>query len=147
MKYKVKYDIEYPFFFEIAIVQSNKIPYNLEFLDSLNSSVIPGSYSFLIGSDNETFRWQTQGDKKNNTFRASGSIFDILHHYGYSGNKEKCKKPRSLIIANLISPRIDYKSYGKSSIDLAPFADIIAEATVKACSGSNGSTRKIIKWK
>lgn len=149
MKYKAKYGyyksngIEYPFFFEIAIVQSNNIPYNLEFIDSLNSSVIPGSYSFLIGSDNETFRWQTQSDKKNNSIHVSGSVFEIFEHYGYSNKKEKCKKPRCLIIANLISPRIDYKSYGKSSIDLTPFAEVISELTSKACLGSSGSTSRV----
>ena len=149
MKYESKYGyyksngIEYPFFFEIGVVQSSKIPYYLDYIHSLNSSVMPGDYSFLIGSDNETFRWQTQGDKKNHTFRASGSIFDIFNHYGYSRNKEKCRKPRILIIANLISPRIDYKSYGKSSIDLTPFADIITEATVKTCSGSIRSTGRL----
>ncbi len=143
MKYESKYGyykfngIEYPFFFEIAIVQSNNIPYYLEFIDSLNSSVMPGRYSFLVASDAETFHWQTQSDKKNNDIRVSGTIFEIFEHYGYSHNKNKCKKPRSLIIANLISPRIDYKSYGKSSIELAHFADIIPETTVKACSGSS----------
>ena len=52
------------------------------------------------------------------------------------------QKARSLIIANLISPRIDYKSYGKSIINLAPFADDIAEITVKACSGGGSGTTR-----
>jgi hypothetical protein len=145
MKYKSKYGcyklngIEFPFFFEIAVVYSNYIRYNLDFIESLNSSVMPSNYSFLIGSDSETFYWQTQSDRKNGTHHKSRSIFDIIEYYGYSYNKDKCKKPRTLIIANLISPRIDYKSYGKSDIDLSPFADVIAETAVKACLGGVGS--------
>ena len=141
--YKFKDGVEHPFFFEIAVVHSNNIVYYLDHVNSLNSSVIPGAYSFLTGSDSETFQWQTESDKKNNSIRVSESIFDIFEHYGYSFNKEKCKKPRSLIIANLISPRIDYKSYGKSIINLAPFADDIAEITVKACSGGGSGTTRL----
>jgi hypothetical protein len=130
--------IEFPYYFEIAIVSSNSIPYYLDFAGSLNSSVMPGNYSFLIGPNNETFYWQTQSDKKNGKHHKSRSIFDILEYYGYSHNKDKCKKPHTLVIANLISPRIDYKSYGKSNIDLSPFAEIIAETSVKASSGGGG---------
>jgi FUN14 family protein len=147
MKYKSKYgyyksnNIEFPFFFETAVVYSNKIPSNLEFIDSLNLSVMPGHYSFLVGSDPQTFQYQTQADRKNNNIHTARSIFEIFEHYGYSYKKERCKKPHSLIIANLISPRIDYKSYGKSNIDLAPFAETIAEMTAKVCSGSSTTSR------
>jgi hypothetical protein len=144
IKYKSKYSyfrtdggIEYPFFFEIVVVRSKNIKYYLDFLDSLNCSVMPGSYSFLMGPDGETFRWQTQSDRKNNSIHTSRGIFDIFEHYGYSYRKDKCKKPNSLIIVNLISPRINYRSYGKASIDLSPFANLIAEATVKVCSGNS----------
>jgi hypothetical protein len=145
MKYKSKYGcyklngIEFPFFFEIAVAYSNYIRYNLDFTESLNSSVMPSNYSFLSGSDSETFYWQTQSDRQNGTHHKSRSIFDIIEYYGYSHNKDKCKKPHTLVIANLISPRIDYKSYGKSDIDLSPFAEVIAETAVKACSGGVGS--------
>lgn len=152
MKYKSQYGyyeskddvniIKFPFFFEIAVVSSNSIPYYLDFTESLNSSVMPGNYSFLVGSDGKTFHWQTRGDRKSNNIRVSRSIFDVFQHYGYSHSNDKCKKPHTLIIANLISPRIGYKSYGKSNIDLSPFADVIAETTVKACMG--GSAQGIL---
>ena len=48
------------------------------------------------------------------------------------------QKPNGLILLNLISPRINYQSYGKSSIDFAPFANAIADVTVKACMGGSG---------
>ncbi len=147
MKYKSKYGYyklnngsEFPFFFEIAVVHSNNILHNLDVIESLNSSAMPGSYSFMIGADDDTFHWQTQSDKRsNNSIHTSRTIFDILDYYGYSHDKDKCKKPQGLIILNLISPRIDYKSYGKSIIDLEPFVDLVAETTVKACSGGLNS--------
>ena len=122
-------------------MSSNSIPYYLDFTEALNSSVMPGNFSFLVGSDSKTFHWQTRGDIKSDNIRVSRSIFDVFQHYGYSHYKDKCKKPQTLIIANLISPRINYKSYGKSNIDLSPFAAVIAETTVKACMG--GSTQGI----
>ena len=53
--YKFKDGVEHPFFFEIAVVHSNNIVYYLDYVNSLNSSVNPGAYSFLTGSDSETF--------------------------------------------------------------------------------------------
>jgi hypothetical protein len=147
MKYKSQYGycklngIEYPFFFEIALVHSNGIPHRLDFVESLNSSVMPGVYSFMIGSDAKTFQWRTQSDRKNDSIRTSQSIFEIFEHYGYSHKKDKCKKPNILTMVNLVSPKIDYKSYGKSGIDLAPFANVIAQTTVKACSGGLSTGR------
>jgi hypothetical protein len=142
LKYKSKYGyhkdektgVEFPFFYEIAVVQTSNLPYYMYYLESLNSSVMPGGYSFMRGPEG-TFRWETRS-KKN--YHVSGSIFPILEHYGYSHDKKKCKKPRSFIFTNLIAPRINYKSYGKSNIDLRPFASVIAETTVKACSGGGG---------
>ena len=149
IKYKSQFgyykseNIKFPFFYEIVVASSNSIPYYLDFTNSLNSSVLLGNYSFLMGHSNETFRWQTQSDRKNGNYRNSRNIFDILEYYGYSFKKDKCKKPHTFVIANLVSPRIDYKSYGKSSIDLSPFAAVIAETTVRACLGvSNGISSK-----
>jgi hypothetical protein len=48
--------------------------------------------------------------------------------------------PHSLIFANLVCPKIDYKSYGKSRIDFSPFASAVAETTVLACMGGGRSS-------
>jgi hypothetical protein len=122
--------IRFPFLYEIAVIQSDKLC-TLKFIDTLNCSVAPNSYSFLIGSDEHTFRWKTAS----NSIRSAGTIFDILRHHGYSYDEDSCKKPNSIILVNLISPRIDYKNYGKSNINLVPFAEVIADTTAKACSG------------
>ena len=122
-----KTGVEFPFFYEIAVAQTSNLPYYLSYLESLNSSIMPGGYSFTYGPEG-TFRWETRSKKY---FHESRSIFPMLEHCGYSHDGKKCKKPRTLIFANLVSPKINYKSYGKSSIDLRPFTSVIAETTVK----------------
>jgi hypothetical protein len=44
-------------------------------------------------------------------------------------------------LPTLIAPRINYRNYGKSSIDVLPFADTIAEVTAKACIGGGGGDK------
>jgi hypothetical protein len=142
LKYKSKFGyykdektgVEFPFFYEIAVVSTTNLANNLYYIESLNSSVMPGKYSFMQGHE-RTFRWETRSEKYS---YLSGSIFRIFEHYGYSYDSKKCKKPHTIIFVNLISPKINYKSYGKSNIDLKPFASVIAETTVKACSGGGG---------
>ena len=142
LKYKSKFGyykdeetgVEFPFFFEIAVVSTTDLANNLYYVESINSSVMPGCYSFMRGPEG-TFRWETRSEK----YRySSGSIFQIFEHFGYSSDRRKCKKPHTLIFVNLISPKISYKSYGKSIINLRPFASVIAETVVKACSGGGG---------
>jgi hypothetical protein len=122
---------QFPFFFEIAIFHDVQfLRSNLAFTQALNCSAIPNTSWIVFGGDE--FEWQTAGSKYVYT---SNTIQDIFRHYGYSHDNKKCKKPRSLIIANLISPKIDYQSYGKSRIDFRPFADVVAKTTVLACMG------------
>jgi len=142
IKYNSKFGIYYsaitgigfPFLYEIAVIQSDKL-FTLEFIDSLNCSVAPNRYSFLKGSDEHTFHWKTASNNIHN----AGTIFDILRQHCYSYDEDSCKKPNSIILVNLISPRIDYKNYSKSNIDVVPFAEVIADTTAKACSGRSRS--------
>src|SRR6188472_3787918 len=126
---------QFPFFFEIAIFHDvQNLRSNLAFRQALNCSAIPNTGWTVFGGD-ELFEWVTPGSK---FIYTSNTIKDIFGHYGYSydtDGQKKCKKPRSLIIANLISPKIDYQSYGKSTIDFRPFADVVAKTTVLACMG------------
>ena len=125
---------QFPFFFEIAIFHDVQyLRGNLAFKQALNCSSIPNTGWTVFGGEDELFEWVTSGSKFTYT---SNTIQDIFRHYGYSYDaKKKCKKPHSLIIANLISPKIDYQSYGKSRIDFRPFADVVAKTTVLACMG------------
>ncbi|MGC2575893.1 MAG: hypothetical protein WA364_30690 [Candidatus Nitrosopolaris sp.] len=127
--------VEIPSFFEIAVIQSDDVHGNLQYTEGLNFAVFPNQNSFLIGDNEDTFQWETASDRqKKSSHHKARSIFDVLSYSGYSYNEEKCKKPHSLVIVNLISPRINYKSYGKSVIDLTPFTDVIAQTTAKVCS-------------
>jgi hypothetical protein len=122
---------EFPFYFEVAIVATSDLPCNLLYVEGINSSPQP-HYSFLVGPAG-TFSWQTRNNNKTNS---SSNIFEILERYGYSHDPGKCKKPKSIVMVNLFSPRIDYKSYGKSDIDLKPFAGTVASTVYKAFSRS-----------
>jgi hypothetical protein len=128
---------QFPFFFEIAIFHDvQNLRGNLAFRQALNCSAIPNTGWTVFGGD-ELFEWQTPGSKFTYT---SNTIQDIFRHYGYSYDNKKCKKPHSLIIANLICPKIDYQSYGKSRIDFRPFAEVVAKTAVLACMGGGGRT-------
>jgi hypothetical protein len=124
-----------PFYFEIAIfhdvwkLQNN----NLVFRQAINGSSIPNTgWTPFSGCK---FEWTTKGSKNK---YISNSIYDIFEHFGYAYSKDKCRKPHSLIIANLVCPKIDYQSYGKSRINFSPFADEVAKTVVLACMGGGG---------
>ena len=131
-----KNDVQIPFFYEVTIIHSNfdDIRANLDLTESLNTSTMPNNYPVFCGDYEDTFEWYSG---KSDNPQNGTSIMDIFRKYGYSHGQE-CKKKHSIIIANLISPRIDFRSYGKSTIDVMPFAGVIAEITAKACRGGGG---------
>ena len=106
---------------------------------ALNCSAVPTVATIFRGDDK--FYWIPTGSKFRWQTYSTGSI---LQHYGYSINKKDSKKPHSLIAINLVSPKLDYTSYGKSRIDFRPFAGVIAETTMKACMGAVMTTIIII---
>ena len=94
----------------------------------------PNQYSFLIGYDETPFVGKLQAiDRKRIPITKQEAFSIYCHIMATPMIGEKCKKPHSLVITNLISPRIGYKSYGKSGIDLTPFADVIGQTTAKVC--------------
>jgi hypothetical protein len=128
-----------PFYFEIAIFHDvrslQNYNYDLVFEQAINGSALSNTGWTPFGGCK--FEWTTKGSK---SIHQSNSILDIFRHFGYSYSRDKCKKPRSLILANLICPKIDYQSYGKSRIDFRPFAHDIAETTVLVCMGGGRSS-------
>jgi hypothetical protein len=134
-------DTQIPFYFEIAIFHDVEIlrrsNINLIFKQAINGSALPNSGGTPFSGCE--FKWTTKGSKY--TY-ISHSIYDIFAHFGYSHSKDKSKpkKPYSLILANLICPKIDYQSYGKSRIDFSPFVHDVAETTVLACIGGGRSS-------
>jgi len=86
------------------------------------------------------YRYKTDSTKF--VYRVT-SILGIFEHFRYSFDGKKCKKPNSIIIISLISPRINYKSHGKSRIDHTPFAETIADTIVKACKGGDNKNGRV----
>ena len=129
-----------PFFFEIGIfhdveaLKDSQI--NLQFIQAINGSAIPTGYNIFSGGE---FDWNTPGSKY---LYSASSIREIFEHYGYSYDKDsrRCKKPHSLIVANLVCPKIEYESYGKSRINFRPFADLVAQTTVSVSMGGGRSS-------
>jgi hypothetical protein len=124
--------VQIPYFFEIAVMRLKRDDKNLIFEQAINSSAALGDSLVFAGKE---FYFFPPGSKFKHPAR---SIYNIFEYYGYSHDKEKAKKKHSIILVNLISPKIDYQSYGKSRIDYMPFINKIEELTVKACQGGGG---------
>jgi hypothetical protein len=144
VKYKQKYGyyksdngvVKYPYLVEVFVGHSKEgITNNLKVIQSINSKI---SNDTLVYSGPYKY-----GTSSNRYFYRANSIFDIFEHYKYSCDKKKCKKPNSIISVNLISPRVSYKSHGKSGIDHTPFAKTIAATVVEACRGGSDKNGKV----
>jgi hypothetical protein len=112
--------VEFPFFFEIVIIGSKYFQHNLAIKQALNWSVAPNNRIVFGG---EQFWWTTQNS---NYQYSSNDIRDIFLNFGYSENQKKCKKPNSLIICNLISPRIGIALLNTRGF-LVEYAEILAK--------------------
>ena len=75
-------------------------------------------------------------------YRDATSIHSILGYYKYSTDENICKKPNSIFLINLISPRIDYGSQGKSRINHLPFLKVISKTIEDACKGGKDKDGK-----
>ena len=128
-------DVQFPFLVEVAIISVDELPYNLLYVEGTNCS--HRAHYTLMSSRPGTFKWHTTNGK----IHSAGNIFEILEKHGYSYHEVKCKKPDSIVYVNLISPRFDYQNYGKTTIDLKPFAEAIADTIHKVCNArrSNGT--------
>jgi hypothetical protein len=118
---------EFPFLVEVAVARTSDSSFNLLYCEGINGSP-RHYYSFLQGDE---LIWTSKGGKQNVAY----DVMELLEKYGYSKYTEKCKKPGSIVIVNLWSPKIEYTDYGKSQINLKPFSKAIAEALYKMCSG------------
>jgi hypothetical protein len=119
--------IQFRFLVEVAVVHTSDLPWNLFYCEGINGSP-RHYYSFLQGDE---LIWTSNRGKQYVTHH----VMELLEEYGYSHNIEKCKKPRSIIIVNLWSPKIEYTDYGKSQINIKPFSKTITKTLYKMCSG------------
>ena len=124
--------VKFPFLFEVMVIETEKINGNLFLIEGINGSP---NYNRLKGQYTNTFTWT----RNNKEYEASG-IYEMLQYFGYSNNQEISRK-KAIVIVNLISPMIEYKSYGKTVIDFEPFEDAIADTIKKACSNRGPSIK------
>jgi hypothetical protein len=119
-----------PYIIEVAVMQTYNLPYYLTYCEGINAA--PNHYhSFTDGC---SLKWTTKGGTGKQAYGVSG----LLKECGYSFNGSgKPEKERSIILVNLLCPKLQYTDYGKSNIDLNPFYDDLVDLLSKMCSGGN----------
>ena len=141
-KYGTNYTLEegkgillYPFAIEYLVV-----PYRTSVLNDETrgepidrSSKFIGSINYSFSTRSNEFEGDYQWDDKDGYPLTSTSMTDILdvldfRFYNYSNSKIKIP---SVIIVNIVSPRIDYHGHDKSRIDTHAFSETIIEASKK----------------
>ena len=106
---------------EIIVANVPHIDKELHLISAINFSPSLRYNPFSDNSRNKIFTWK---NKNNNQIKSDDSIIDILEDCGYSHDPKKHKKTGNVVLVNLISPRIDYRSLNKSHIRLEPFASV-----------------------
>jgi hypothetical protein len=141
-KYGTTYTLEegkdilrYPFAIEYVVVPYKTSSLNDEttgepiersskFIGSVNYSFSPRSNEF-----EGDYQWD---DKDGHPIRSTSltHILSALHFRFYDYSDSKIKIP-SVIIVNIVSPRVDYHGHDKSRIDTHAFSETIIEASKK----------------
>lgn len=131
--------VEYPYFVEVLIAHSSQeyVHSNLRVIQAINSTIAPNKNTDLFGRT----LWYNVGNEGGGY--KDVSLFEVLDHYGYKFESKGCKKPNSIVIVNLVSPKIHYNNFSKSQIDTSPFADSISEVLDKVCKGGIDKDGKI----
>lgn len=130
----------YPFVFEVLA-----IPYSKRVLDLPNegnvASMFVGMVNYSLSPRGNSFEgtyvWKNMKDKYDLYDMTAHTAREMLNKEGfeyYSYSSPKTKIP-TIIMANLISPRIDYHGHDKSRVDARPFIPTIIEALQKISKG------------
>ena len=131
--YVGKYEIRYPFAFEVIAVPISKH----QLLANPNrSSLFHGAVNYSISPQSNDFKGNYEWDKKEKDGTVHRvelfhqSIESVFEACGlpFHGDRTSFSKVPCYIAANLISPKVSYQGKDKSAIDIAPFADKIIEA-------------------
>lgn len=137
--------VTYPFAFEIVAVPYSEdiVRVSAEELGKPNlykSEFEVGAINYSASPDynvyESRYHWfDKQKNKKNKEELSAWNIVDIFSEYGFSfkhydTNKQKTKLP-CIIAANLISPKLTYRSEGKSDVDMTPFQQLIPQVVAK----------------
>ena len=120
-----------PYVVEVAVIHTEDLEHKLLYCEGINAS--PNHYhSFTYNGYYHNYL--TKGGSEKQASEAK----DLLRQCGYSNDSDcKPEKERSIVLLNLWSPVIEYKEYGKSSINLDPFGDTIYNMLGRMCSSTN----------
>ena len=133
--------IEFPFMLEIIVAN---VPYNnkaLHLVSTINFSPSLRYNPFSNQLHEKIFNWK---NKNNNELKSDDSITDILEDCGYSHDPKKHKKNGNVVLVNLISPRVGYRSHSKSQIELKPFVSI-AQDIYNFCKSASPRNKNSIR--
>ena len=127
--------LRYPFAIEFLVVPYKTSALNDETTgEPINrSSKFIGSVNYSFSPRSNEFEGNFQWYDKDGHPMTSTSMTDILKALGfrfYDYSDSKIKIP-SVIIVNIISPRVDYHGHDKSRIDTHAFSETIIEASKK----------------
>lgn len=120
-----------PYVVEVAVIHTEDYDRKLLYCEGINAS--PNHYhSFTYNGYYHNYLTKGGSEKQ------AADAKDLLRQCGYS-NDARCKpeKERSIVLLNLWSPVIEYKEYGKSSINLAPFEYTVYNLLGRMCSSTN----------
>ena len=136
--------IKFPFFFEILAIpikycedryfKSQIKKDGLIFFGGVNYSTTPAdSSAYFSDTTKESYTYGYNG-------KNADGLIELLRESGFAGDwynehykiePSKQKQP-CVVLAHLVSPKVEYLAgYGKSFINLEPYADTIAKATVE----------------
>ncbi|MGA7899415.1 MAG: hypothetical protein WCA39_11195, partial [Nitrososphaeraceae archaeon] len=126
--------ISYPFVFEMAA-----IPYNNESLEGNHDRPTKffGFVNYSISPKGNKFEGNYQWEDKKYYTHYAHDIIDVLQQFKFNFNEYASARTKlpCIIVANLISPRIDYHGHDKSRIDTAPFEQTILHTVRKVTEG------------
>ncbi|MGB6595459.1 MAG: hypothetical protein WBE68_28490, partial [Candidatus Nitrosopolaris sp.] len=123
--------IRFPFIFEVLAIPIIEGGEEWKIIGGVNYSTSVNNNRYFQGQYTNTYEWMHS--KTEQVLQAS-DIIQIIRksvvgeNIGRNANIPIVKqKQQCVIIAHLVAPRIEYHSYGKSSLTLEPFQSVIAK--------------------
>ena len=128
--------LHYPFMFEVVAV-----PFNDKALDNNTNRATEffGFVNYSISPKGNNFEGKYEWYDKNWKWspKTAHDIIGFLEHlkFEFEEYSASMTKLPCIIVANLVSPRIDYHGHDKSRIDTAPFVETIMSTIRKMAEG------------
>ena len=130
--------IRFPFIFEVLAIPIIEGSEEWKIIGGINYSTSVNNIRYFQGQYTNTYRWThtktvqvLQASDITQIIRKSETGEDIGDEANIPLGKQK---QQCVIIVDLVAPRIEYQSYGKSSLTLEPFQSDIAKTIEKVVS-------------